>query len=296
MIDNYLLKALVAFAKSGTLTKAAAELAVTQPSLTRSMKKLEIELGVVLFDRQPNRISLNETGQFAAKEAEKIIAANQSFSQRVKNFAQSHSKIEIAANAPGPLIVARAAKIPDVVIKPEFIYNGFEKLLADEQFTMLMLNHPLNGAQFSNVYLGTEYLAVNVKPDSTLADKPSLSFKDLAETTFLVALNVGFWGTIFENEIPNGRFIYQERSDEYNELLNHSNFPFFSTNLTTIDRLWGEGLPKDRIEIPITDQIAHQKFYACFLTKHRARLAPLITKLQDTWATVDCFANHENSD
>lgn len=41
MIDFYLLEKLVAVAKYGTLTKAAEKLNVTQPTLTRNMKKLE---------------------------------------------------------------------------------------------------------------------------------------------------------------------------------------------------------------------------------------------------------------
>mgnify|MGYP002225271715 FL=1 len=42
---------------------------VTQPTVTRGMQKLENELGVTLFKRTPNRISLTETGQLAAKES-----------------------------------------------------------------------------------------------------------------------------------------------------------------------------------------------------------------------------------
>ena len=62
MIDDYLLEALVAFAKYGTLSATAEHLMVTQPTVTRGMQKLENELGVTLFKRTPNRISLTETG------------------------------------------------------------------------------------------------------------------------------------------------------------------------------------------------------------------------------------------
>ena len=43
MIDNYLLEELITFAKYKTLAKTAAELNITQPTVTRGMQKLEDE-------------------------------------------------------------------------------------------------------------------------------------------------------------------------------------------------------------------------------------------------------------
>ena len=53
-------------AETGSLTKAARLLHVTQPAMSAMLKKFEEELGVELFDRSPNRIYLN-TDIFAAK-------------------------------------------------------------------------------------------------------------------------------------------------------------------------------------------------------------------------------------
>ena len=62
MIELYLLENLYAVYEHKTLTLAAEKLHLTQPSLSRSMQKLEGILGVSLFDRQKNRIILNENG------------------------------------------------------------------------------------------------------------------------------------------------------------------------------------------------------------------------------------------
>ena len=152
-----------------------------------------------------------------------------------------------------------------------------------------MLNHSIDDPKIASVYLGTENLAVNFPPTSPFSKEKEISFKDLSGTSFLVAQNVGFWGELFKPEIPNAKFLYQDDKKEYSQLLNCSVMPYFTTNLTQIDDLWGKGLPKDRIIVPVSDKIAHQKFYACFLKKNKKRIEPLIEKLQNKWETVDNF-------
>lgn len=59
----YVLNELAAFSKYGTLTAVAEKLNVSQPALSRSMKKLEDDLGVSLFERTKNKITLNDDGK-----------------------------------------------------------------------------------------------------------------------------------------------------------------------------------------------------------------------------------------
>ena len=52
MLELYQLVQLLAIAECGTISKAAEQLHLSQPALSRSMQKLEEELQVTLFDRQ----------------------------------------------------------------------------------------------------------------------------------------------------------------------------------------------------------------------------------------------------
>jgi len=52
MIQMFQLEQLIAFAQYGTLSKAAEELHISQPTLTRSMQKIEEEFQVPLFDHK----------------------------------------------------------------------------------------------------------------------------------------------------------------------------------------------------------------------------------------------------
>lgn len=49
----------------------------------------------------------------------------------------------------------------------------------------------------------------------------------------------------------------------------------------------GNNLPNNRSARPLSDEVAHQKFYACYLKKKQTRLMPLIEKLQDQWSKYD---------
>lgn len=54
MLDSNLLRCFLAVLEHGKVTAAAEQLCVTQPALSKSLKKLEDELGVPLFQRTPS--------------------------------------------------------------------------------------------------------------------------------------------------------------------------------------------------------------------------------------------------
>lgn len=287
MIENYLLAELVAFAKYGTIAKTAAALGLTQPAVTHAMKKLENELGVKLFIRQPNKLYLSETGKYTAREAKKLINDNENFVQKVKQYEQNQITIVVAANAPGPTIVLNSLHDANVQLKEQLVEDNFEDLLSEHQVTCLLINFPLQDRDIVSTYLGTESLSVNLPAESNLAKQKELSFAALKGQTILSPNNIGFWAKIYQTEIPHCKIIYQDESTDYSELLHYSVLPFFTTNLTSLSPNWGHNLPKNRSVLSLIDKSAHQKFYACYLKQNKERVRPLITKLQEQWAAYD---------
>lgn len=67
------LKYFLAAAQQGSITNAANSLHLTQPTLSKQLKELEIELGHKLFIRGQHNISLTPEGQILKKRAEEII-------------------------------------------------------------------------------------------------------------------------------------------------------------------------------------------------------------------------------
>ena len=74
MFELYLLRQLAAFKEYGTLSEAAERLYLSQPALSRNMRKLEEEIGVPLFVRSRNKLELNENGILTAELAGKALS------------------------------------------------------------------------------------------------------------------------------------------------------------------------------------------------------------------------------
>jgi len=67
------LRYLVALAEERHFGKAAERCFVSQPTLSAQIRKLEEYLGVALFERQPKRVSLTETGEKIVQRARRVL-------------------------------------------------------------------------------------------------------------------------------------------------------------------------------------------------------------------------------
>lgn len=73
MIFDFRLKVFYTVARRLSFTKAAAELFITQPAVTKHIKELEQQLSVQLFRRNGNSIMLTQAGKILLQYAEKIF-------------------------------------------------------------------------------------------------------------------------------------------------------------------------------------------------------------------------------
>jgi DNA-binding transcriptional LysR family regulator len=73
MIFDFRLKVFYTVSQRLSFTKAAAELYITQPAVTKHIKELELQLNVQLFRRNGNSIVLTTAGEILTRYAEKIF-------------------------------------------------------------------------------------------------------------------------------------------------------------------------------------------------------------------------------
>ncbi|BDZ30920.1 LysR family transcriptional regulator [Lactiplantibacillus sp. WILCCON 0030] len=286
MIDNYLLEELVSFSKHGTLAATAKELMVTQPTVTRGMQKLEEELNVKIFDRQPNHIFLTKTGILAAKEAQKVLNQNQNFIKMIQAYEASHTTIKVGAVAPGPLILLQSLDaIPsNVVINNELLDpETVSSSLEERSYAMIFTNQEIMTDSIESRFIGNEKLSVNLDKFTYLANKTSVTFAELKGMSFVVINDIGAWKQLIQDNIPDAKFLYQDEYDSFTEITQYSTFPYFSTDISGT----GHHLPSqddDRVRIPISDEASSMDFYVSYLKTQKSKVSPLIKLLSQSWS------------
>src|ERR1043165_9214758 len=87
---------LVAAADAATFSAAAATLGISQPSLSESIRRIEDELGMVLFERTTRSLKLTEAGARAAAIAREMV---QDFRHALERLADNASQGRIAIAA-----------------------------------------------------------------------------------------------------------------------------------------------------------------------------------------------------
>lgn len=78
-----------AVAEELNLTNAAKKLFIAQPPLTRQIKQLEEEIGVILFDRHPRGLTLTPAGQYFWQHAKQILSKVSVTIEDTRRVAQS---------------------------------------------------------------------------------------------------------------------------------------------------------------------------------------------------------------
>jgi DNA-binding transcriptional LysR family regulator len=85
-VDLLSLKAFVAVAREGTVSKAADTLHLTQPAVSLQLKAMQERLGLQLFARSGRGLALTRDGAALLPQAEKVLQALQDFNQSANNL------------------------------------------------------------------------------------------------------------------------------------------------------------------------------------------------------------------
>ncbi len=120
-----LLETFCAVADAGSLTRAAERLHLTQPAISRQMRALERDLGVVLLARTPQGVALTPAGRAVIEHARQAVTAARACHAAAQEFRQgsgdSAQRLRIAAGLMATLYV-----LPPVVAHFRQLHPGVE--------------------------------------------------------------------------------------------------------------------------------------------------------------------------
>lgn len=120
-MEDFRLKVFYAVAKNQSFTKAANELFITQPAITKHIKTLEQSLGLRLFNRKGNNIILTQPGEVLFKYATKIFAIYQealneltTYKSEVSGYLRLGASTTIAQYLIAPVLASYHEKFPNI--------------------------------------------------------------------------------------------------------------------------------------------------------------------------------------
>ncbi|AKP78410.1 MULTISPECIES: LysR family transcriptional regulator [Priestia] len=186
-------------ARTQHMTRAAEELLITQPALSRSIARFEEEVGAPLFDRQGRSIILNQYGKVFLKRVDNIM----------KEFDKGQEEIQALLDPEkgqvslGFLHTLSTDLIPDLIASFRSLYPKVNFQLRQspshvllEQLELgeldLCLIAPMEEKSFIKwQHLWSEELFVIVPKNHRYADRECIALEEIAEESF-IHLKEGF--------------------------------------------------------------------------------------------------------
>ncbi len=184
-------------ARAGSVSRAAAELRLAQPALSRQIKKLEHELGVSLFARHGRGVRLSVAGSLLLERAEAIVHLVHQTSEEIKDD-RSPASARITLGVPPaagriliPPFVALFQKAwPQTTLHMrEGVASSLQEWLVEKRIDIAMLHNPPHLESLNISPLLSERMWVIGPPARhNKSGKPRASFRirDLAELPLIL--------------------------------------------------------------------------------------------------------------
>ena len=188
------LRYFIAVAERLNFSRAAQDLHVTVPPLSRQIQQLEDEFGVRLFARDRRHVALTDAGRTFLDEARKLVAQSAHMTDCVRLAKCGETglvRIGIALHLGervGRVLTEHAKRYPGVELQCDGIFSTVQnELLAEGKIDVGFLRPPIESAHLASEMLFEERFLVLVNRDHPLARRKSLRIRDLANEPLVVA-------------------------------------------------------------------------------------------------------------
>jgi DNA-binding transcriptional LysR family regulator len=187
------LKAFHKVARTGSFTKAADELFLTQPAVSQQIKSLEASFGVLLFDRSNKKVRLSNEGEILLAYTNKLFNLFEEIEILFDQFeGLRKGRITLGSTAVLgtyflPRIIGRYSKqYPGIDIdlrmgNSQMVHNWVIEGSVDLGFAGKMKSHP----RLKRIRIHREMLLMVCSKDNLLAQKKSVRVDDLGDTPFI---------------------------------------------------------------------------------------------------------------
>jgi DNA-binding transcriptional LysR family regulator len=211
-LDLRLVRYFTVVAEHEHIGRAAAELRVAQPSLSRQIQRLEEQLGVRLFDRTAHGSRLTAAGRAFLVQANELLGAARHAVTSVRAAAATPATITIGY-APGFIITPAVRDLrerhPDAVVHTRYLTAEDSRSLAEHRVDVVVawqpLALPVEGCRVTVLFDDPRVLVVPVS--HRLAGRASVTMADFADepmVDFVIPGATAEWLDFWWPERPGG--------------------------------------------------------------------------------------------
>lgn len=194
MIEISHFRSFVVLSQTLHFGKAAEQLRITQPSLSQQIKKLEDELKVILFERNPHFVKLTRVGNQFLPHALKVLEAHDQALQVLSHDKNPLEGVVRLAFIPtiGPYVLPKLVKIlrqkaPHIKLE---LYELTTTLLIEQlkqgAFDLGVVALPIQDSGLVSASLGKEDFVLAVSKTHPLALKRHVKLNDLSREDVLM--------------------------------------------------------------------------------------------------------------
>jgi LysR family hydrogen peroxide-inducible transcriptional activator len=191
-LDFQALEQFITLARTKNFTRAAEELHLSQPALSRAIQRLEDEVGQPLFDRRPREVVLTKPGELLVSRAKKILdLVEDTFTELAESG--EHGQIRLGAIptiAPyflPKLLSTFAEKFPRIsVTVQEDTTNLLIRRCADGELDLAIVALPIHAKAIQIEPLFSEELLFVVPRGHPLATTKDLTLKAVKDYPFVM--------------------------------------------------------------------------------------------------------------
>ncbi|MBQ6373455.1 MAG: LysR family transcriptional regulator [Clostridia bacterium] len=194
MIDVKLLTLLKVY-ETGNYTRAAEQLALTQPAVSQHIKQIEKELNISLFVRSGGKIRPTPEGELVIQYAERVVSLYENLQQALIDQKRSISRLRVGVTHTSESnivteVLARYAEQNDnvsITIQTDTI-NNLYAMLKTYKIDIAIVEGAVTDPSINSIMLDTDFLVCAVSNENELAKKSIVTLDELKRERLILRL------------------------------------------------------------------------------------------------------------
>ncbi|MDM1551234.1 MULTISPECIES: LysR family transcriptional regulator [Empedobacter] len=184
---DFRLKVFDTVAKRLNFTKAANELNITQPAVTKHIKEIELNLNIKLFERNGTKIKLTKAGEILLKYTEEIFSVYQKMEfeigqlqEKQKGTLRLGASTTIAQYVLPPILAEFRKRFPEIQLSL-VIQNSekIEDLLADHKIDVGLIEAQIKNRTFHYFPFMKDEIVLVSRQNHSISTKNNIKLDDL---------------------------------------------------------------------------------------------------------------------